>query len=105
MSELEATAKQIMDNFLKTLGDNAKSLTAKDKELVSLAAKDAANLAVKALTGKNFDAEIRIVKATLLNITCAKTIAIERAFWLSVESAAKTAISAGIRIAIASIAV
>jgi hypothetical protein len=100
LSKLE---QEIQGNLKEFMGSAWDSLTKKDLELLKSCASDAAKLQIRALSDNSdsLQQEIKIVNATLGNITVAKYFPIKKIFWETVRRVATVAISILIKSAIA----
>jgi hypothetical protein len=101
---LDKVKQEIITNFKDMIGKAWDTLSKKDKELLELCAKDAARLQFRGMmSNEDLNREIRIVNASLANLTVAKTMSIQRVFWLSMERAGKTLLTVVVRAAMASL--
>ncbi len=97
----------IIASFKESIGEAWKDLSTADKKILEECAKDAAKLHFKSLTDKSpeLDIEIKIVNASLSNLTVANRFNIKKVFWQSVQRAATLALSFLMKAALASLAV
>jgi len=100
-SELSKLKEDILDSFKSLVGDAWEQMKESDHRILKDAAQDAALLHLKSLHECcDLSREIRIVNATLLNLSIAKTLPVAKVFWRSVERAAtlilSTLVKAGI---------
>ena len=92
---------QIIEDFLAHIGDVQNELTDNDRELLKAVAKDAAELTIKVLKGdSDAEAELKIVNATIINLTIAKYFPVKDIFWTAVQRAGTVLLSALVRAAI-----
>jgi len=96
--------KQIIDGFMAQIGEAQKNLSELDKAMVKQVATDAAKLQARSvLKGEDVSKEIKIVNATLLNLTVAAYMPVKTAFWNAVQNAATVLTSVLVKAAMASV--
>ena len=94
----------IIAEFKKGVDDAWDKMTKEDMDLLKDLAKDAAKLQLKSLTSdEDLKKEIKIVNASLLNLTIAKYFPVKKVFWGSVKEAASFALSILMKAAAAAI--
>ena len=105
MSEEVSDLKdEIVNNFLEHVGEAKDKFTNMDMNLLKELAADSAKLYYKSLTGdKSVEQEIKIVNASLLNLSIATYFPVKNIFWLSVQLAGTILLSALIKAALAAI--
>ena len=101
--ELIVFKDTIIENFKVQIGPAWEKLTKEDKDLLEGLAKDAAKLHWDNLCGKEVGNEVKVVNASLMNLTIAKYLPVKNAFWKAVERAATVALTVLIRAALGAV--
>lgn len=103
--DLSKLRDSIVESFKDNIGQQWEKMTTEDVGLLKTLAEDAASLHLKNLLSddKKLVAELRVVNASLLNMTVAKYLPIQKVFWSSLERAATLTLSVLIKAALAAI--
>ncbi len=91
-NDIELLAKQIGDNVIKEakglLNEAWHEISVEDKEIIERCALRLGQLSLERLQGKDVEADIAIINATLGNMTYVKASRVSKAFWNAFEKIA-----------------
>jgi hypothetical protein len=92
--DITALANDILSSFKESIGEAWEKLTKEDLDIIKAAAIDAAKLHYESMSDPSADleTEIKIVNATLANMSIAIYLPIKKVFWASVQRAATFAL-------------